>query len=34
LDKNRVLVVYYYNQNDGPRYIAGSILEVGPQKGK
>ncbi|WP_206367261.1 sialidase family protein [Sphingobacterium sp. SGR-19] len=34
LDKNRVLVVYYYNQNDGPRYIAGSILEVEPQKGK
>lgn len=29
LDGNRVLVVYYFNQADGPRHIAGSILEIG-----
>jgi len=34
LDKNRVLVTYYYNQNNGPRYIAGSILKIAAQKGK
>ena len=28
LDDNRVLVVYYFNQNKGTRYIAGSILEI------
>ncbi|MGV3560243.1 sialidase family protein [Larkinella arboricola] len=28
LDKNRVLVVYYYNLNNGTRHIAGSILEL------
>lgn len=28
LDKNRVLVVYYFNKNDGTRYIAGTILEI------
>ena len=27
LDKNRALVVYYFNTNNGNRYIAGSILE-------
>ena len=29
LDKNRVLVTYYYNLDNGPRHIAGTILEVG-----
>ena len=28
LDDNRVLVVYYFNKNDGDRYIAGSIIEI------
>jgi len=28
LDDNRVLVIYYYNVDDGPRHIAGTILEV------
>lgn len=28
LDENRVLVVYYFNENDGTRYIAGTILEI------
>lgn len=28
LDENRVLVVYYFNKNDGTRHIAGSILEI------
>lgn len=28
LSANRVLVVYYFNQADGPRYIAGTILQV------
>lgn len=28
LDNNRVLVVYYYNINDGTRHIAGTILEL------
>ncbi len=30
LDNRRVLVVYYFNQNDGIRYIAGTILEIEP----
>jgi hypothetical protein len=30
LDDNRVLVVYYFNQNKGTRYIAGTILEIEP----
>jgi hypothetical protein len=34
LDGNRVLVVYYFNQADGPRHIAGSILEVGRAAGR
>lgn len=28
LDKNRVLVVYYFNKNDGTRHIAGTIIEI------
>ncbi|MBZ5855839.1 sialidase family protein [Flavihumibacter profundi] len=28
LDRNRVLVVYYFNKDNGPRYIAGTILEI------
>ncbi|WP_423126708.1 sialidase family protein [Gaoshiqia sp. Z1-71] len=28
LDKKRVLVVYYFNTNNGNRYIAGTILEI------
>src|SRR5690606_13908838 len=28
LDTNHVLVVYYYNINNGPRHIAGTILEI------
>ena len=28
LDDNRILVVYYFNKNDGTRYIAGTILEI------
>ena len=28
LDKNRVLVTYYFQQNDGDRYIAGTIIEI------
>ncbi|MFD1140277.1 sialidase family protein [Larkinella insperata] len=28
LDRNRVLVVYYFNQDNGTRHIAGSILEL------
>lgn len=28
LDDNRVLVVYYYNVDDGPQHIAGTILEI------
>jgi hypothetical protein len=26
----QILVVYYFNQADGPRYIAGTILEMSP----
>ncbi len=28
LDKNRVLVVYYFNKDNGTRHIAGTILEI------
>lgn len=28
LDKNRVLVVYYFNHDMGTRYIAGTVLEI------
>ena len=30
LDKNRVLVVYYFNKDNGIRYIAGTIIEIQP----
>lgn len=29
LDENRVLVTYYFNIDNGSRFIAGSILEIG-----
>ena len=32
LDDSRVLVVYYFNNENGLRYIAGSILEIKPPK--
>lgn len=28
LDNNQILVTYYFNINDGPRHIAGTILEL------
>lgn len=28
IDDDKVLVVYYFNQKDGTRYIAGTILEI------
>jgi len=28
LDDNRVLVIYYFNIENGTRYIAGSILKI------
>jgi sialidase-1 len=28
MDKNRVLVTYYFNNDDGTRFIAGTILEI------
>jgi sialidase-1 len=28
IDKNHVLVVYYFNKNDGIRHIAGTIIEI------
>jgi sialidase-1 len=28
LDRNRVLVTYYFNKNNGTRYIAGTIFEI------
>ena len=28
LDRNRVLVVYYFNKDNGIRHIAGTILEI------
>lgn len=31
LDKNRVLVVYYFNKDNGVRHIAGTILEIKPK---
>ncbi len=30
LDRNRVLIVYYYNTANGLRYIAGTIAEIKP----
>ena len=32
LDGRRVLVAYYYNIDNGPRHIAGTILEINPVK--
>ena len=32
LDENRVMVVYYFNKNDGIRYIAGTIVEIRNEK--
>ncbi len=29
---DRVLVVYYFNENNGPRYIAGTLLRIGAQR--
>lgn len=34
LDKNRVLVTYYFNLANGTRHIAGTILEIKPTKSK
>jgi sialidase-1 len=34
LNDSRVLVVYYFNVANGPRHIAGSILEIQPRSGK
>lgn len=28
ISKNRALVVYYFNQADGPRHIAGTVVEI------
>ena len=28
LDKNRALIVYYFNKNNGNRHIAGTIIEI------
>lgn len=28
ISRNRALVVYYFNQADGPRYIAGTVVEI------
>jgi hypothetical protein len=28
LDNNKVMVVYYYNKNDGIRHIAGTVIEI------
>ena len=28
IGKNRVLVVYYFNQADGPRTIDGTVLQL------
>jgi len=32
MDKNRILVVYYFNDNNQLRYIAGTILEINKKK--
>lgn len=32
IDDRRVLIVYYFNLANGPRYIAGTILEIDPKK--
>ena len=31
-DERRVLVVYYFNLANGPRHIAGTMLEIDPEK--
>jgi hypothetical protein len=31
-DERRVLVVYYFNLANGPRHIAGTMLEIDPKK--
>ncbi|MFA7492874.1 MAG: sialidase family protein, partial [Proteiniphilum sp.] len=31
LDKDRVLVVYYFNKENGIRHIAGTIIEIGKE---
>jgi hypothetical protein len=28
IDKNRVLITYYFNKENGTRHIAGTILEI------
>ena len=28
ISRDRALVVYYFNQQDGPRHIAGTVLEI------
>ena len=32
VDERRVLVVYYFNLANGPRHIAGTMLEIDPKK--
>jgi hypothetical protein len=32
VDERRVLVVYYFNLANGPRHIAGTMLEIDPEK--
>jgi hypothetical protein len=32
LGENRALVVYYFNEKDGTRYIAGTLLQIGNAK--
>jgi sialidase-1 len=32
MDNNRVLVVYYFNTDNGKRFIAGTILEIASEK--
>ena len=32
VDERRVLVVYYFNLANGPRHIAGTMLEIDPRK--
>jgi hypothetical protein len=31
IDEHRALVVYYFNQNDGTRHIAGTVLKIEPK---